>query len=173
MNKTKERVDKLITLSKEQNFPLWLAFATVLHGWVLFEQGQKEEGISQIHEGMADLRAARVEWWRTYHLALLAEAYGKTGQIEKGLEILDEALSMADATEQRHYEAELIRLKGKFLLIQGVSETLLVLPAKDDTFSLETFVAGNTTGEMVGIFCPFIHNTWVVNERARQGECVT
>ncbi len=90
---------------------------------MLFEHGRKEDGISQIHEGMAELRTARVEWWRTYHLALLAEVYGKNGQADKGLDTLDEALAMADATEQRQYEAELNRLKGQFLLIQGESES--------------------------------------------------
>jgi predicted ATPase len=123
VNKTKERVDKLITLSKEQRFPLWLAFATVLHGWVLFEQSKIEKGISQIRKGMADMRAIWNEMWRTRDLALLAEAYRETEQVEEGLKLLDEALAMVDATEQRHYEAELNRLKGQFLLMQDEAES--------------------------------------------------
>ena len=49
---------------------------------------------------------------RPYHLALLAEAYGKAGQGEEGLTALAEALAVVDRTGERMYEAELYRLKG-------------------------------------------------------------
>jgi predicted ATPase len=47
---------------------------------------------------------------------LLAEAYGKTGQVEKGLTALTEALAAVDSTGERWYEAELYRLKGQLRL---------------------------------------------------------
>ncbi len=50
--------------------------------------------------------------WRPYYLALLAEAYGKVGQVEEGLSVLAEALALVDKTGERFYEAELYRLKG-------------------------------------------------------------
>ena len=49
-------------------------------------------------------------------LALLAEAYGKTGRSAKALAVLAEALALADSSGERHYQAELYRLKGEFLL---------------------------------------------------------
>ena len=49
---------------------------------------------------------------RPYFLALLAEAYGKVGQVEEGLTALAEALALVDKTGERFYEAELYRLKG-------------------------------------------------------------
>ena len=59
-------------------------------------QGQEEEGIQQIQQGLAALRAKGMELRRPYHLALLAEAYGKTGQVEEGLTALAEALAVVD-----------------------------------------------------------------------------
>ncbi len=118
VQRTMERTEEVITLSHEQGFPLWLSWATVLHGWVLVIQGQEEDGISQIRKGLADSRATGTEVHRTYHLALLAEAYGKIGQGEEGLTTIDEALAMAEKGKQRFYEAELYRLKGQLLLIQ-------------------------------------------------------
>jgi predicted ATPase len=56
-------------------------------------------------------------------LAQLAEAYGKVGQAEEGLTVLAEALTVVNHSGERHYEAELYRLKGEFLLksnIQGL-----------------------------------------------------
>ena len=67
----------MIALSTEQGFPFWLAWGTILRGWALAEQGQGEEGIAQIRQGLAAYRATGAELWRPYFLALLAEAYGK------------------------------------------------------------------------------------------------
>ena len=53
---------------------------------------------------------------RSYYLALLAEACGKVGQAEEGLNALAEALLMVDRTGERYYEAELYRLKGELSL---------------------------------------------------------
>jgi hypothetical protein len=55
---------------------------------------------------------------RSYHLALLAEAYGKAGQIKEGLVALAEALAVVDKSGERFYEAELYRLRGELTLQQ-------------------------------------------------------
>jgi predicted ATPase len=86
----------------------------------LSEQGQREEGIIQIRQGMADWRTTGAEVGRTHFLALLAEAYGKAAQVEAGLHLLTEALELVDKSGECFYEAELYRLKGKLLLAQEV-----------------------------------------------------
>jgi class 3 adenylate cyclase/predicted ATPase len=113
-----ERAEAAITLSTEQGFPLWLAPGTILRGWALAKQGQGEEGIAQIHRGLAAWRATGAELTRPYFLALLAEAYGEMGRAEEGLSVLVEALAAADKTGERMYEAELYRLKGTLTLQQ-------------------------------------------------------
>jgi predicted ATPase len=60
----------------------------------------------------------------------LADAYGKIGQVGKGLGILDEAFAQADDKGERANEAELYRLKGELLLAlsaghQAEAETCL------------------------------------------------
>jgi predicted ATPase len=112
------RAETLMTLSTEQGFPHWLAYGTILRGWALTAQGEGAEGIAQMRQGLAALRATGAELHRPYFLALLAEAYGKVGQPEEGLTLLVEALAMVDNTGERNWEAELHRLKGELLLIQ-------------------------------------------------------
>ncbi len=107
-----------MALSTGQGFAFWLAMGTMLRGWALAEQGQVEEGIAQIREGLAAWRATGSELWRSHLLTLLAEAYGKGGQAEEGLTAVDEALAIVERTEERFYEAELHRLKGELLLQQ-------------------------------------------------------
>ncbi len=68
-----------MALASEQGFPLLVASGTILRGWALAEQGQGEEGIAQMHQGLAAYRATGAEVDRPYCLALLAEAYGQGG----------------------------------------------------------------------------------------------
>jgi predicted ATPase len=89
-------------------------------GWARVEQGQIEEGIVQIRQGLVAYQATGAEVAVSYFLARLAEAYGKVGQVEEGLALLDEALTAVDKREERWWEAELYRIKGE-LLRQKVS----------------------------------------------------
>ena len=119
---TQERAEAAITLAREHGFPQWLAPGAVLRGWALVEQGQSEEGITQIRQGLATHQAIGAGIFQSYFLALLAEAYGKAGQTEEGLSALAEALVVIDKTGERFYEAELHRLKGTLTLqskVQG------------------------------------------------------
>jgi predicted ATPase len=78
-----EWAETVIALATEQGFSFELAMGTILRGWALAEQGQGEEGIAQVRQGLAAYRATGEELARPYFLALLAEAYGKIGQAEE------------------------------------------------------------------------------------------
>jgi predicted ATPase/class 3 adenylate cyclase len=113
---TKECAETGITLAREHGFPSWLGQGAPLQGWALAEQGQSEEGISQIRQGLATYQALGTSLLKSYYLALLAEVYGKAGQTEGGLAALAEAVTLVDKTGERFYEAELYRLKGELTL---------------------------------------------------------
>src|SRR5262249_36496756 len=100
-------------------FPHWRAYSVILRGWALAHQGQAQEGIAQIEQGLRAYRATGAELWRPYLLALLAEAHGTIGKPEEGLTLLTEALTLVETTGQRWCEAELYRLKGELLLQQS------------------------------------------------------
>jgi predicted ATPase len=112
-----QRAEALIMLSDEQGLVL-SPWGIIPQGWALSMQGQAEEGIKQIQQGLTALRATGAELVRPYHLARLAEAYEKTGPVENGLTALAEALACVDKTGERMYEAELYRLKGTLTLQQ-------------------------------------------------------
>ena len=56
-----QQAEALIALSNEQGFSVPLAGAIVQRGWALAEQGQAEDGIQQIHQGMAACQATGIE----------------------------------------------------------------------------------------------------------------
>jgi predicted ATPase len=97
---------------------MWLGLGTILQGWALADQGQSEEGITQIRQGLATHQAIGAGTFHSYFLVLLAEAYGKAGQAEEGLATLAEALAVVDTNGERFYEAELYRLRGELTLRQ-------------------------------------------------------
>jgi predicted ATPase len=119
---TRERAEAALALAREQGFPRWEAWGTVLRGWALVEQGQAAEGIVQIRQGVTAWQAAGQELGRPFFLAGLAEAYGKAGQTEAGLAVLAEALAVVEKTGERCWEAEVHRLQGELLLARTIPE---------------------------------------------------
>jgi predicted ATPase len=111
-----ERAEAVIALSTEQGFAQLLALGTVQRGWALATQEQGEEGIVQMHQGLAAYQSTGAGLFRPFHLALPLEAYQKVGRTEEGLNVLAEALATAHKTGERFYEAELYRLKGELTL---------------------------------------------------------
>ncbi|AGW95673.1 hypothetical protein N234_37045 [Ralstonia pickettii DTP0602] len=114
----RELAEALLALATEHGFPFWLAYGTILSGWALVAQGRTAEGIERMQQGLSAFRATGAEIWRTHFLALLAEAYGKAGQADAGLQMLAEALAVVERTQERVFEAELNRLKGELMLLQ-------------------------------------------------------
>ena len=125
---TQEWAEKTMALCAEQGFALILAGGNILQGWALTEQGQGEEGIAKIRQGLAAWRATGAETAQPLYLALLAESYGNTRQAEEGLNVLAEALKLVEKTGERRFEAELYRLKGELTLQKSsvLSSQLLV-----------------------------------------------
>ena len=81
--------------------------------------GQVQEGMAQMREGMAVHQSVGVRCYLSGTLGSLAEAQAKAGHPEEGLATLAEALAQVETTDERYCEAELHRLKGELLLMQG------------------------------------------------------
>jgi predicted ATPase len=99
-----------------------LGGSQIMRGWALAEQGKMSSGIAQLRQGLTAHMATGAEVYQTYYLALLAEALGREGQIEEGLDVLTDALALMHDTGEGFHGAELHRLQGEFLLWQEVSE---------------------------------------------------
>jgi predicted ATPase len=111
-----EHAEAVIFLSTAQEFPMWVAWATIPQGWALAKQGEKNEGLARIQQGLALYQAIEGKLAQSWILALLAEIYGEARQPEEGLAVLAEALAAVHRTEEHLWEAELYRLKGTLTL---------------------------------------------------------
>jgi predicted ATPase len=112
---TQELAEATIALAREQGFPYWVAGGTYVRGLALVEQGQKEEGIAQIRQGIDAWKALGIERLGQPSI-LLAEAYGQLGQTDEGFALLSQALSEAQESGEQWWTAELYRIKGQLLL---------------------------------------------------------
>ena len=120
--KAQERAEAAIDVSSEHGLMLYQAYAMIVRGWALFDQGRLEEAIAQMRQGLAQATGAKVA--RPHFLALLAEALGKSQQADEGLRILEEALQLAHRNGEGCYLAELYRIKGELLLRQASGRRL-------------------------------------------------
>jgi predicted ATPase/class 3 adenylate cyclase/DNA-binding winged helix-turn-helix (wHTH) protein len=111
-----EHADTALALCAEQGFAYYLVWGTIMQGWSLMVQGQREAGIEQMRQGLAALRSTGAKRALPYYLALLAEGYGAVGQTDEGLCVLAEAFAEVATTAERRWEAELYRLQGELLL---------------------------------------------------------
>jgi tetratricopeptide (TPR) repeat protein len=115
-------VEAGLALATEHGFARVMVLGALHRGMALAAQGQAAEGIAQMRQGLAALRATGTVSGMPIFLAHLAAAYAQVGQVDEGLHVLAEALAVVDTTGGRHYEAELHRLHGELLLRQALPE---------------------------------------------------
>jgi predicted ATPase len=118
----RENAEATSAIGSEHGLSLWLANGLVMQGWALADQGECDRGVAMLRQGLSDWVATGAETHRTYFLGLLAEALGRGGRIEEGLDVLNEALTMMHGTGTVFHGAELHRLRGEFLLRREADE---------------------------------------------------
>jgi predicted ATPase len=89
--------------------------ANAARGWATFEQGKREAGMGIMRETvMSEL------WqdpWSASLISLMAVALGQHGDVDEGLELMNELLRLSQRDDVHWWEAELHRVKGELLLM--------------------------------------------------------
>ena len=97
----------------------WLPRSAVLDGFVAAETGDPDEGIVRIQDGLNGLRNVGADGGRPHALLALGRACLLAGgQVQRGLESVDEALA-ACRERGREHEPELLRVRAALLLARG------------------------------------------------------
>jgi DNA-binding winged helix-turn-helix (wHTH) protein len=116
------QADALLTLATAQEFPLVVELSTCLRGLAQALQGLGEAGLALLRQGLATVTATGQELFRPLCLVLLAEAAGHVGQVEDGLRLLAEALTVVEACGRSDLLAEAYRLQGTLGLHQSIPD---------------------------------------------------
>jgi predicted ATPase len=118
-----EQADAAVALSTEWEFLLLVALGKSSRGWALAMQGQGEEGVAQVRQGIASLQATGAAVFVPYFCTVLADVYAHLGHTADGIQALAEAHTLVEQQEGRWWEAEIYRLRGVLLLRQtGTSQ---------------------------------------------------
>jgi predicted ATPase len=119
IQKTLQLADAAINFCSDHQLDYWGSNVLVVHGWALAEQSALETGIAEMEKGISALEAASVEFLLPYYRGILAEQYGRRGNTKKSLTMVNAEIDQVDRSGERWCEAELFRIKGELLQMQG------------------------------------------------------
>jgi len=114
--KVKEHSEAAIKLGKREGFGLFHALEPFLRGAEGSLEGNVEEGIKLMRQGLAAYRAIGTGMLIPHHLGIMAELCEKGGKVKEGFEAVAEGLAEVKKSGERYYEAELYRIKGELTL---------------------------------------------------------
>jgi hypothetical protein len=107
---TEEFAARAVKVGGEHGFVLVQAWAAALLGWSAVERGAT--GCAPIREAIDRARATGTEQFQTYLHAVLAEACMTAGKTDEARAAAARGLEIVDATQERFFQAELLRIAG-------------------------------------------------------------
>jgi len=113
----------LIELSTRHNFAFWLSGGAIFRGWALSVSGDITKRLAWIEGGIEDWMATGGMRHKPYFLGLKAEALFLAHRTSEALEAINEAEALVERFEDRHWCAELHRLRGVLLTAMGADDT--------------------------------------------------
>ena len=110
--------DDTLRLSTEHGFQQYSALAMSYRGRALTQLNHAEEGLAALQQGLTAMRSSGMHLL-TLSYAMLAEGCAKAGYTADGLSVAAEELESSDRTGDVGWKAELYRIRGDLLLIEG------------------------------------------------------
>jgi class 3 adenylate cyclase/predicted ATPase len=117
---THEVGERMIRYCSEKGLRTWVPAGKVFRGDALAMRGEFAEGIAQMREGIAELRAIGTVSSLPSVFAALADACAHYGNIGEGLAVVEEGLAMARKNGDQFGLPEIHRIKAKLLLSGSV-----------------------------------------------------
>ena len=108
----------LLEHSRKHTLSRWRAYGRCHQGVLFIHRGDLGTGLRLLRAGLEELGHPRLA--PRFFTFLMAEALGHAGQIADGLTMIEEAIVRSERTEERWVIAELLRIKGELLLLQGM-----------------------------------------------------
>ena len=106
----------------------WQVWGHSYEGQLLIKRGDVVAGVRCSRD---EFREIGLVLKRSELLVALAEGLASIGQVAEGLAAIDDALAQCERTDERWNMAELLRVKGELLLLEGAPEAAV---AAEDHF---------------------------------------
>jgi predicted ATPase len=104
-------------ICSEQGFDYYGAWSSLVRAWAMAESGQLDQGLIAYDAALEEFRHTSAGLRIPHHLRLMAALHRKAGNARSGLRLIDQAIAIADATNESWCDAELHRERGELLLL--------------------------------------------------------
>jgi class 3 adenylate cyclase/tetratricopeptide (TPR) repeat protein len=111
----------LVASATESGDPFLRAVGEFYLGWFDSAERDRPEIIERMQRALADYRATGSLITMSCMLSLIAQAQARFGRYSEASVTIGETLTFIEETGERHYEAEVHRIKGELLLAQNLS----------------------------------------------------
>ena len=111
--------DEGIRYCSEQAYPFWITCCMVVKGWALCRQGQYNEGVPSMREGLAGMQMIGSEVIRPLYMGITAEALQLAGSLDEAVALTTTAIAEAQRQGNRISEIDLHRIHGDLLAALG------------------------------------------------------
>ncbi|AMA56464.1 adenylate/guanylate cyclase domain-containing protein [Bradyrhizobium sp. CCGE-LA001] len=109
-------------LARDHTMPLYVAAGTYLNGLAKWRAGDRMAGLTDMRHGWTLLQENDCYLCEPFWGMHVAVANAEVGQVETGLEILNELIARTEQTGQHWLDAELHRARGELLSRHGASD---------------------------------------------------
>lgn len=110
-----ELVEQQIALCTEHGFDAWRASGQVQRGSILFQAGQRDDGLAEMERALKEWREPGVALRVPLFLIDVAKARAQMGDVEAAQDRLSEALGVIEQSGECWHKPEILRLKGELL----------------------------------------------------------
>jgi len=119
-------VTMLLDHSARHGLAVWHAWGRCFEAVLTIKRGDVDAGVRMLLDALDAIRASGSSRHYTAFLGTLAEGMASTGQLARGLVTIDEALTRSEHGEEGWCLAELQRIKGELILLEGAPRAAAV-----------------------------------------------
>jgi predicted ATPase len=120
LDMTDSYVRMLLDHSTRYGLSFWLAFGRCYQGQLVIRRGDVATGLQLLRTGLSEFTEGNTT--SRFIAAQMAEALGRAGRIGEGLAVIEGAVERSQSDEELWATAELLRIKGELMRMQGNPE---------------------------------------------------
>ena len=122
----RKQVEKLYRITQRYGFKNFEFAAVFFENWANVQSGTTAgKAIDKMQRMIEAYHATGTILNRTAFLVLFSQVCGNAGQIERGLEAVNESIELAGKTGELWYQAETYRVKGELLINQNADSGIV------------------------------------------------
>ncbi len=118
LDRAEHALTMLSELAGRLDAPLWKTLGQLLKGRLLVRRGEFTAALPLLRAALETCEETGWTIGRPEFLCALSEGLAGVGQLTESIRAVEQALAVADRAGERWYVAELLRCKGKLLLLQ-------------------------------------------------------